>query len=93
MIRRVDRDEADWGHMISAVYFGDPTFDLAAKYGINQSEFFVKPGLTLRMLAFNSSRPLFRDNPKLRRAINFALDRKALQGPAGGPIATRATDQ
>jgi peptide/nickel transport system substrate-binding protein len=93
MIRRVDRDDADWGHMISAVYFGDPTFDLAAKYGINKSEFFVKPGLTLRMLAFNSSRPLFRDNPRLRRAINFALDRKALQAPAGGPIATRATDQ
>jgi ABC-type oligopeptide transport system substrate-binding subunit len=93
MIRRVDRDEADWGHMISAVYFGDPTLDLAAKYGINKSEFFVKPGLTLRMLAFNSSRPLFRDNPKLRRAINFALDRKALQAPAGGPNATRLTDQ
>ena len=93
MIRRIDRDEADWGYMIGGVFFSDPTLDLAAKYGINKSEFFVKPGLTLRMLAFNSSRALFRNNPKLRRAINFALDRKAHQGPAGGPIASRPTDQ
>ena len=62
----------------------DPTLGLAAKYGINRSEFWVKPGLTLRLLAFNSSRPLFRNNPRLRRAINLALDRKALQATAGG---------
>jgi ABC-type oligopeptide transport system substrate-binding subunit len=45
------------------------------------------------MLAFNAERPLFRNNPKLRRAINYALDRKALLGTAGGPIALRSTDQ
>ena len=93
MIRRVDRDEADWGHMIAGVYFSDPTLGLTAKYGINRSEFWAKPGLTLRMLAFNSARPLFRNNPKLRQAINFALDRQALQGTSGGPIASSLTDQ
>jgi peptide/nickel transport system substrate-binding protein len=45
------------------------------------------------MLAFNSSRPLFRDNAELRRAINFALDRKALLATAGGQYASRVTDQ
>ncbi len=38
----------------------------------------LRPGLTLRLLAFNSARPLFRDNPRLRKAVNFALDRRAL---------------
>ena len=93
MIRRVERDDADWGHMVAGQFFADPTLDLPAKYGVNKSEFFVKPGLTLRMLAFNSSRPLFRNNPRLRRAINYALDRKALQATAGGSIASRSTDQ
>ena len=92
MIRRVDRDEADWGHTLGAVFM-DPALGLVAKYGINRSQLFVKPGLTLRMLAFNSARPLFRNNPRLRRAINLALDRTALQATAGGSVASRLTDQ
>jgi peptide/nickel transport system substrate-binding protein len=92
MIRRIDRNEADWGHTLAPVFM-DPTLGLAAKYGIDKDRFFVKPGLTLRMLAFNASRPLFRNNTNLRRAINFALDRQALLATAGGPIAGRPTDQ
>jgi len=92
MIRRIDRNEADWGHSLAPVFM-DPGLGLAAKYGINNDRFFVKPGLTLRMLAFNASRPLFRNNPKLRQAINFALDRQALVTSTGGPIAGRPTDQ
>jgi peptide/nickel transport system substrate-binding protein len=30
------------------------------------------------MIALNSRRPLFRNNPELRRAVNFAIDRRAL---------------
>ena len=45
------------------------------------------------MLAFNSSRPLFRNNPRLRRAINFALDREALLATSGGSVVARVTDQ
>lgn len=92
MIRRIERDEADWGHTIAAVFM-DPNLGLVAKYGVNKSELWVKPGLTLRMLAFNSSRPLFRNNPELRQAINFALDRKALLVTGGGTIGGRPTDQ
>ena len=86
MIRRIERNEADWGHMLGGVFFADPTLDLIGKYGINKSEFWIKPGLTLRMLAFNSSRPLFRNNPRLRRAINLALDRRELGTTAAAPM-------
>ena len=48
------------------------------KYGVNKSQFFIRPGLTLRVLPLNSSRPLFKDNPSLRRAVNLALNRRAL---------------
>ncbi len=90
MIRRIDRDEADWGHMVAGLFMG---LGLEDRYGINRDEFFVKPGLTLRALAFNASRPLFRNNPKLRQAINFALDRRALLASGGGSLAGRLTDQ
>ena len=90
MLNRVKRGEADWGHTVAGIYF-DPSLALVSTYGVNGSRFFVRPGLTLRMLAFNSSRPLFRDNPKLRRAVNYALGRRALQ--FAGPLSSELTDQ
>ena len=91
VLRRVDRGEADWGHTLAGIYF-DPALGLVDKYGVNRSRLFLRPGLTLRFLAFNSSRPLFRDNPGLRRAVNFALNRRALVS-TGGPLVSRPTDQ
>jgi len=52
--------------------------DLARRFGVNKKQFFVKPSTFLRMFVLNTSRPLFRNNAPLRRAINFALDRAAL---------------
>jgi peptide/nickel transport system substrate-binding protein len=92
MIQRIDRGEADWGYTLAGIYL-DPALALVDKYGINRSRFFLKPGLTLRMFALNSTRPLFHGNPSLRKAINFALDRKALQATSGGPLAGALTDQ
>jgi ABC-type transport system substrate-binding protein len=91
VLLRVDRGEADWGHTLAGIYF-DPALALVEKYGINRSQLFLRPGLTLRMLAFNSSRPLFRSNPGLRRAVNFALNRRALVS-TGGPRVSRPSDQ
>ena len=91
VLRRVERGEADWGYTLSGIYF-DPALGLVEKYGVNRSQLFVRPGLTLRMLAFNLSRPLFRDNPGLRKAVNFALDRRALVA-AGRPAREPSTDQ
>jgi len=65
VLQRVDRGDADWGYTIAGIYF-DPSLRLVEKYGLNRSQLFLRPGLTLRMLAFNSSRPLFRNNPGLR---------------------------
>jgi ABC-type transport system substrate-binding protein len=90
-LRNVDRGTADWAHTLAGIYF-DPSLGLAQKYGINRSRFFVRPGLTLRLLAFNSSRPLFRNNPNLRKAVNFALNRRVLAA-SGGALASRPTDQ
>jgi peptide/nickel transport system substrate-binding protein len=92
MVQRIDRGEADWGYNLAGVFL-DPSLGLVAKYGVNRSRFFLKPGLTLRILALNSSRPLFRDNPRLRKAVNFALDRQALQDIGGGPLSGVLTDQ
>lgn len=92
MVRRVDRNEADWALAPSGVFL-DPTLGLQAKYGIDRSRLFVEPGLGIRMLVFNTGGPLFRSNPSLRRAINFALDRKALEATGGGPVGASLTDQ
>jgi ABC-type transport system substrate-binding protein len=91
VLQRVDRGDADWGHTLSGIYF-DPSLGLVERYGVNRSQLSLKPGLTLRMLAFNLSRPLFRDNPSLRKAVNFALNRRALVA-AGGSNVSRPSDQ
>ena len=91
VLQRVDRGDADWGYTLAAIYF-DPNLGLADKYGINKSRLFLKPGLTLRILAFNSSRPLFNGNVALRKAVNFALNRRALVGTGGDDVSV-PTDQ
>ena len=92
MVQRIDRGEADWGYNLAGVFL-DRSLGLVDKYGINRSRFYLKPGLTLRMLALNSSRPLFRDNPRLRKAVNLALDRQALLEVGGGALSGSLTDQ
>jgi len=61
----------------------------AAKEGAQQ--YFVNPTLAFRYLALNTARPLFAD-AKLRRAVNYALDR-ALLIRQRGAYAGRPTDQ
>ena len=64
---------------------------LAAEYRVNRSQFFAKPQVSMRYLALNVARPLFRNNPLLRRAVNYALDRKALRRVPGTFAGTAAT--
>lgn len=92
VLGRVERGEADWGY-VSPIAYSEQGRRLAAKYGVNKSQFFVRPGLALLGFSLNTSRPLFRDNPRLRRAVNFAVDRRALTRVFGGPPFARATDQ
>ncbi len=74
--------------------FLDPARGLKRKYGLNRSRFFLKPGLTFLYFALNTSRPLFANNPKLRRAVNFAFDRRAFRRVgSGSPLGAFLTDQ
>ena len=66
--------------------------ELAQRYGVNRSQFFVVRGSGVRVFHLNMSRPLFRNNPKLRQAVNFAVDRKALAREVGY-LAETPTDQ
>jgi len=90
---QVEAGKADWASALSPNYF-EPGRDLAAKFGVDKSRFFVRPGLIFRHLIFNHSRPLFRNNERLAQAINFALDRRELaQAATTSPLAYRLTDQ
>jgi peptide/nickel transport system substrate-binding protein len=92
VLDRVERGQADWGWVPPPVYF-DRFRSLVRKYGVNKAQFFVAPGLAFRAYALNTSRPLFRNNPRLRRAVNYAVDRAALQRASGGAAVSRLTDQ
>jgi peptide/nickel transport system substrate-binding protein len=88
----VERGEVDWAPAVARVAL-DPQRKLVEKYGVNRGRFFINPGLTWRGLALNTSRPLFRNNPRLRRAVNFAVNRRAFRAAAGGVRASRLIDQ
>jgi peptide/nickel transport system substrate-binding protein len=65
---------------------------LVRRYGVNRSRLFLESDALTRMFLINTSRPLFRDNPSLRQALNFAVDRRALAREFG-PYAATPTDQ
>jgi len=77
VLDRIQAGKADWGYTMPDAAFGSDR-GLIRKYGINNSRFWVTPGLTVATLVFNSARPLFRRNPALRRAVNVALERSHL---------------
>jgi peptide/nickel transport system substrate-binding protein len=87
---RVERGSADWG---AANAFFALQRGLQRKYGVNRSRFFLKPGLVFRHYHLNTSRPLFRNNASLRRAVNFAINRSAVRAALEGPSGSRLTDQ
>jgi len=65
---------------------------LAATYGVNKRQFFVVPWVGVRYLSLNYRRPLFRDNPQLVKALNFAIDRPEILRQFG-PFAGTETDE
>jgi peptide/nickel transport system substrate-binding protein len=46
-----------------------------------------------KAFALNTSRPLFRNNPSLRRAVNFAVNRAALSSTDGGRLVNHPSGQ
>ena len=55
------------------------------KYGLNKKDgrVQVRPLLDIRYIAMQHSRPLFKDNPKLAKAVNWAVDRQAFSAQGG----------
>ena len=66
--------------------------EAAQKYGINRGQFWVEPLLSTSYLAFNTSRGIFKNNVQLRKAVNQAIDRRALLAQSGY-LAGKRTDQ
>jgi peptide/nickel transport system substrate-binding protein len=91
VLDRVDRGELDYAP-VSTQNFATRADEFRRKYGINKSRFWVMPVQNIRMFVLNTSGPLFRNNPKLRQAVNFAVDRRRLEREFG-PFAGTLTDQ
>jgi ABC-type transport system substrate-binding protein len=87
---RVEQAESDYagGTGIPPAAYAE----VAQKYGINKSQFWVKPQLTVSYFAFNHERPIFKNNLNLKKAINYAIDRPALLRQSGY-LAGKRTDQ
>ncbi len=82
---QVQKGEADLGPLPPTAHT-----ELYRTHGLGK-RYFVKPGLTLIYLALNTERPLF-GNARLRKAVNFALDRPELVRQYGF-LGGRRTDQ
>jgi peptide/nickel transport system substrate-binding protein len=82
----IQRGEVDYG-VINASAFASLATSLK-----DDRHLFVAPQPTVAYLALNTARPLFDDNPQLRRAVAYALDRPAL-ARLFGPHGATPTDE
>jgi peptide/nickel transport system substrate-binding protein len=86
---RVESGQLDYASVAVPV---DRAEELKRKYGIDRSRFFVEPGTFFRLFVLNTSGRLFRGNVALRKAVNYAVDRRALMREAA-PFGGYLTDQ
>ena len=92
VLDRIERGELDYGYLAPGAY-GERAGELVRKYGLdNKSRLFSAPALNIRFVVLNTSRPLFRNNPQLRQAVNFAVDRRKLIRERGS-YSSYPTDQ
>jgi peptide/nickel transport system substrate-binding protein len=81
VLDRIEAGKADWGYAPAHTHV-EPGRHLIGKYGFNESQYFIKPGLTVAMFVLNSSGPLFKNNRRLRRAVNLAVERNWFKASA-----------
>ena len=75
---QLERGEADYGVVNPSAFA-----DLVAAEKRDHTHVLVVQQPIVAYLALNTQRPLFRDNPALRRAVSYALDRPVLAGLFG----------
>jgi peptide/nickel transport system substrate-binding protein len=73
ILLELEQGSADYGEISPAVFQA-----LAEKFRVDPKHLFVVQQPVVAYLALNTQRPLFRNNPQLRRAVNYALDRPDL---------------
>jgi ABC-type transport system substrate-binding protein len=79
ILGKVESGQADWGWVTNQTYGREnKSGELKRKYGLNKSRFWVAPSANLRMFVLNVEWPLFKDNLRLRQAVNFTIDRAAM---------------
>jgi YVTN family beta-propeller protein len=97
-IAQIEAGTADYA--VQGAFDGAQAATLAARYGpgspaakAGHQQYFVNPRPQLDFLALNTHRPLFAD-PRLRQAVNFAIDRAALArlGDEYTPLPEHPTD-
>jgi peptide/nickel transport system substrate-binding protein len=81
--RKVEADERDIDLVVGPAA---AVTRIVPKYGINKSRFFAFPSPTMFYLVMNTSRPLFKNNLKLRQAVNFVTDRAKLMAAQTGGV-------
>ena len=101
-IERIEAGEADYAALDPLVETAPPPEELrrlTAAYGprseaarAGRQQLFTQPLPLLHYFVFNAERDTFAD-PQLRRAVNFALDRRALAVDPGLGQRGRPTDQ
>jgi ABC-type transport system substrate-binding protein len=80
---QVEAGELDEGPLPPAEVQG-----VADRYGVNKTRFWSQPANCTGYLPMNMANHLFRNNPPLRKAVNYAIDRRAYVA-AAGPYAGR----
>lgn len=72
---QVERNELDEGPIPAAEIEG-----VASRYGVNRTRFWSKPGPCIGWIVFNTRAGLFQGNAPMRKAVNWALDRRDYVG-------------
>ena len=90
-LEQVRRGQADW-LAIGGPGIAQYSAELRRAYGVNRSQYFLVGAPQVVFLALNAQRPLFRNNARLRQAVNFAVDRRAAARTIAPGFRT-ATDQ
>ena len=89
VVDQIEAGRADWG-FLNARAWADRGESLMRKYRRNPARLRIRPSFDLSFYVLNSRRGIFRSNVRLRRAVNYAVNRNALVDLTPGGLASPA---